>query len=124
MVQVIFDAQEGPSRLKAFVFVNTESTYVTLTSPQIQVANTYIKSLDKILDAFQRIGENLPRFENYAKIFYDNQQMQKVISLMYEDILNFHRFTLKFFRKRGNGLAPYIYRLTAQVLIGPVLLNL
>jgi len=66
-----------------------------------QVSGGFIESFEKLLDAFQKIGENLPRFSRYASIFCFSERIQHVISLMYEDILDFYRRTLKLFRRKG-----------------------
>ncbi|KAF8545104.1 hypothetical protein BDD12DRAFT_977275 [Trichophaea hybrida] len=65
------------------------------------LSSKFIESFDRLLDACQRIGENLPRFTRFASIFSYSEQIQNVISLLYEDILDFYRRTLKFFRRRA-----------------------
>ncbi|KAF8244003.1 hypothetical protein K440DRAFT_589065 [Wilcoxina mikolae CBS 423.85] len=67
----------------------------------LQLSSKFIESFDRLLDACQRIGENLPRFTRFTSIFSYSEQIQNVISLLYEDILDFYRRTLKFFRRRA-----------------------
>ncbi|KAF8245041.1 hypothetical protein K440DRAFT_663078 [Wilcoxina mikolae CBS 423.85] len=66
----------------------------------LQVASAYPLAFDRLLDAFQAIGENLPRFEIYSKIFGDNIGMKNALVKFYKDILLFYQKALGFFRKK------------------------
>ncbi|KAF8424842.1 hypothetical protein EV426DRAFT_701102 [Tirmania nivea] len=66
----------------------------------LQIASRFADHFEKLLDAFQNIGENLPRFQTYEKIFQYDHRLQEVIALVYEDIMEFLRRTWKFFRRR------------------------
>ncbi|KAL7267231.1 hypothetical protein RUND412_010191 [Rhizina undulata] len=65
------------------------------------VASSYTESFDKLLDAFEDIGQNLPRFDQYSKFYNENERIQEVIAMIYVDIMEFHRKALKFFQKRA-----------------------
>ena len=68
----------------------------------VQLASEHISSLDALLEAYNQIAEALPRLDRYGVTFIDNPDFQKVLSLIYADILEFHRRAYKFFRRRGN----------------------
>jgi hypothetical protein len=69
----------------------------------IQLASEYTKSFDALLDAYSQIAEALPRFDRYRAAFIDNPDFQKVLGVVYEDILEFHRRAYKFFLRRGEA---------------------
>jgi len=64
------------------------------------VANNYENHFDKLLDALQSIGENLPRFLTFEKIFQYDERLQEVVAMVYEDIMEFLRRMWRFFRRR------------------------
>jgi hypothetical protein len=64
------------------------------------VAKTCVESLDSLLDAYQQIGETIPLLAQYDKLLADEPAMQRVLGLMYEDILEFHRRALVIFKRK------------------------
>ncbi|KAI5836982.1 ankyrin repeat-containing domain protein [Morchella snyderi] len=64
----------------------------------LQVASSYITAYEKLMDAFQKIGENLSRFQEFSIIFKKTPRMQQVIVMIFEEILEFYQLTLKYFR--------------------------
>lgn len=68
--------------------------------------------LDKLLDAYMQIAEALPRFDRFQNAFPDEKNLQNALAMVYEDILEFHRFSYKFFRRgcksRGASLPKMI----------------
>lgn len=64
------------------------------------MANNYENHFDKLLDALQSIGENLPRFLTFEKIFQYDERLQEVVAMVYEDIMEFLRRMWRFFRRR------------------------
>lgn len=67
----------------------------------LQIASSFATALESLFAAFERIGENAPRFRRYAEVFRNSERMQHVIALMYEDILQFYRRAIKIFRRRA-----------------------
>lgn len=63
-----------------------------------QVASAYTEAFDSLLDAYQQIGESLPLLSQYQAFFQRNPNMCKVLTLIYNDILEFHKKALKYFR--------------------------
>lgn len=52
-----------------------------------------------MLDTYERIGEILPLLSQYEELFRRRPHMGRVLSLMYEDILKFHRIALRYFQQ-------------------------
>lgn len=57
--------------------------------------------MDKILQAFSDIAAVLPRMDKLKETFGDSVDFQQVLSLIYSDILEFHRRVYKFFRRKA-----------------------
>lgn len=66
-----------------------------------QIGQGHISALEKLIDAYAMIGEAMPRFDKLSAAFKDDKEFQQMMSLFYEDILDFHRRAYKFFRQRG-----------------------
>ena len=47
------------------------------------------------------IGEAMPRFDKLSGAFKDDPEFLQVMGHFYEDVLEFHRRSYKFFRRRG-----------------------
>ncbi|XPS70547.1 hypothetical protein M3J09_002763 [Ascochyta lentis] len=56
-----------------------------------------------LLDAYHRIGENIPQFQQYQILFENNLHVQRALGFIYDDILNFHKEALRYFRKSGRS---------------------
>ena len=67
----------------------------------LQVSQTHIQSFDKILDAMQKIGNCLPRFEQFGDVFAHNPRVGQVLVWLYSDLLEFYTEVLRFFSKKG-----------------------
>jgi hypothetical protein len=65
------------------------------------VANTWVSSLDTILDAYEEIGEKIPSFLQYQGLFERNLGMRAALDLYYCDILEFHYHALQFLSRPG-----------------------
>ncbi len=66
-----------------------------------QLASEYTEVFEKLINAYQQIGEALPRFDRLQNTFEDNSEFQRVLALVYADILEFNRRAYKFFRRRS-----------------------
>lgn len=53
------------------------------------------------MDAYQRIGELIPLLSQYESWFRNQPQMSRALTLIYEDILNFHWKAMKYFKQRS-----------------------
>lgn len=67
----------------------------------LMVAKNYTEAFNALLDAYLEIGENIPQFAQYQNMFESNVYMQIALAHIYEDILEFHREALRFFRQRS-----------------------
>lgn len=67
----------------------------------MQLASGYQNIFEKLLVAYVRIGEAIPRFERFQVAFKDNAVFETVLAMVFVDITDFHRRAYKFFRRRG-----------------------
>ncbi|KAL1623893.1 hypothetical protein SLS56_008088 [Neofusicoccum ribis] len=65
------------------------------------MADTYVRSYDKIVEAMMGLATALPEFHSYTQIFQDNDQIKHVLCLFYKDILDFHATVLRFFKLKS-----------------------
>lgn len=66
-----------------------------------QLARQHLNITDKILQAFSKIAKVLPRLDRLKTTFGDIEDFQRVLALIYSDILEFNRRVYKFFRGRA-----------------------
>jgi len=67
----------------------------------LMVAKNYTEAFNALLDAYLEIGENIPQFTQYQNLFGSNVYMQTALAYIYEDILEFHKEALRYFRQRS-----------------------
>ena len=67
----------------------------------LQTACAFHEAFDSLLDAYQRIGEQIPLLTQYEHIFTSHPHMVQVLRLFYHDILDFHWKALRFFKQRS-----------------------
>ncbi len=65
----------------------------------MEVASSWADCFDIILEAYQRLAENLPLFTEYQSLFGHNSRMASVLALIYEDILEFHQVALRVLKR-------------------------
>ena len=73
-----------------------------LTRLPWQVADTWVKSLDTVLDAYEEIGEKLPAFTEYKALFEKNPELRRALGLYFYDIMEFHFQAAKFLNRPGD----------------------
>ncbi|XTI89154.1 hypothetical protein V2W45_1469393 [Cenococcum geophilum] len=71
----------------------------------IWVASAYSEAFDALLDAYEEIGNNLPLLSQYQDLLEHvrvshNPHFQRALTLIYIDILEFHKKALKYFQQR------------------------
>ena len=54
-----------------------------------QLAREFGKYFEKLIDMFERIGDVLPRFQAYERLFPSNERLVQSLSTAYVDILKF-----------------------------------
>ncbi|KAF8465685.1 hypothetical protein BDZ91DRAFT_849190 [Kalaharituber pfeilii] len=67
----------------------------------LQAASDHLAFFEKLVETFERIGENLPRQQRLENIFCNNPRVQHVTILIYEEILAFQWETLQFLHKKA-----------------------
>ncbi|MCJ1463035.1 hypothetical protein MMC07_001639 [Pseudocyphellaria aurata] len=67
----------------------------------LMLARQHETVMDKILETFSDIAAVLPRLDKMKETFGDSVDFQQVLSLIYSDILEFHRRVYKFFRRKA-----------------------
>ena len=75
-----------------------------------KTASNYADAFDLLLDAYKDIGNSLPQFGKYARLFSNNPGIRKVLVEIFEGILRFHKRAMGFFRRPGLSL-PFLIRL-------------
>ncbi|KAF2807330.1 putative zinc finger protein [Mytilinidion resinicola] len=84
------------------VFCNSSEFVAFVWGPiklLLQVASAYAEAFTELLDTYENIGESLPLLLQYQDLFHSKPHMVQVLSLMYEDILKFHRIALAYFQQ-------------------------
>ncbi|CAI6242163.1 unnamed protein product [Periconia digitata] len=110
--------QRGMHRLEGFleamkefdkviqVFVNSSEILAFVWGPMkflLQTACHFSEAFDALITAYQRIGEQLPLLAQHETQFRNKthqSRMEKVLSLMYKDILDFHWKAMRYFKRR------------------------
>lgn len=86
------------------IFVNTSDILAFVWGPMkliLQVASSWTYSFDRLLDAYEELGEALPMLHQYQDLFKSQPELEKVLVMLYRDILDFHRGALRFFTRPG-----------------------
>lgn len=86
------------------VFSNSSNMVAFVWGPLkflLQTSSTWANSLDRILDAYEQIGEALPLLQQYEVLFIHHTEMRKILVLIYGDILEFHMRAIRFFEHPG-----------------------
>ena len=67
----------------------------------LQLAHQHVEILEKIIDAYAQIATALPRFDRINRTFPTNAGVSHILSVIYADVLEFHRRAYKFVRQRA-----------------------
>ncbi|KAF2658989.1 C2H2 domain-containing protein [Lophiostoma macrostomum CBS 122681] len=90
------------------VYLNVSDAVAFVWGPikfLLMTASAHLDAWDKLLDAYDQIGENLPLLSEYESIFRNDPHMLQALVLMYTDILDFHQRAMRFFiGKRWNKI--------------------
>ncbi|CAI6332799.1 unnamed protein product [Periconia digitata] len=84
------------------VFLNVSDIIAFVWGPVkflLMVTKECAEIFNILLDAYHRIGETIPQFQQYQTLFVGNTHVQRALGFIYEDILNFHKEALRYFRK-------------------------
>lgn len=64
-----------------------------------KIAKNYVESLDKLLDAYQQVGDAIPGLLAYKSVLEKHPPLATVLEDYYSDILHFHEKALKVFTR-------------------------
>ncbi|OCL07434.1 hypothetical protein AOQ84DRAFT_408982 [Glonium stellatum] len=64
---------------------------------QYQLATDFTAAFEKLISAYGQIAENLPRFDRLSHTFNNNPDFQRILAIVYADILDFHHWWKCFF---------------------------
>ncbi|CAM1505697.1 Fc.00g113340.m01.CDS01 [Cosmosporella sp. VM-42] len=67
----------------------------------LQIASDHMLAFDKLIEAYDRIAETLPRLDRLAGSFKDDPGLLTKLALYYEDVLDFHRRAYKFVKRNS-----------------------
>ncbi|KAK8053544.1 hypothetical protein PG996_012845 [Apiospora saccharicola] len=65
----------------------------------VWTAGAFAKAFHELLDMYEKLGESIPMVLQFEELFKDDANMRKVLSIMWKDILEFHRQALKYFQQ-------------------------
>lgn len=104
----------GPMKFLLLVSSTLEVSENVSNTNVSKTASNLSDSFETLLDAYERIGEQLPLLQEYEALFWDNPHMIDVLEMMYMDILEFHQDALKFFSGKCEFLLEQVSR-TAKI---------
>lgn len=65
-----------------------------------QIAVDSISAFEKLIEAYGKIADMLPRLDRLNHALADDHNFQNVLALVYSDIVEFHRRAYKFVRRK------------------------
>ena len=75
----------------------------------LKVASGWAESFDILLDAYKQLAQNLPLLQQFQALFKTNPQMISVLSMIYNDILEFHLSALRVFKRPSKFEISLLY---------------
>ncbi|KAI1772544.1 hypothetical protein F4818DRAFT_426298 [Hypoxylon cercidicola] len=84
------------------VFANTSEMVAFVWGPMkflLQIAGTFAEAFHELLDTYEKLGESFPLLLQYERLFREDANMLRVLTIMYKDILEFHRQALRYFQQ-------------------------
>jgi hypothetical protein len=70
------------------------TSLVVLTWSVFKAISSQSEALHSILDAYQRIGEQIPAFPE-TRILHSSPHLKEIFTMVYKDVLSFHQDILK-----------------------------
>ena len=68
-----------------------------------------------ILDAYEKLGQELPLLLEYQRIFENDQSAQEILVKIFADVLEFHHNAIKFFS--GPGTKKFARHLSLRLIV-------
>ncbi|KAK8130903.1 hypothetical protein PG984_007341 [Apiospora sp. TS-2023a] len=105
----VIEVFSNVSEMVAFVWVRNAIPNVTIYSGfsltgligtnETFAPGAFAKAFHDLLDMYEKIGESIPMVIQFEKLFRDDINMRKVLSIIWKDILEFHQQALKYFQQ-------------------------
>ncbi|KAJ3578997.1 hypothetical protein NPX13_g1567 [Xylaria arbuscula] len=67
----------------------------------LRITSDYLSAFDKLIEAYSRVAETMPRLKNLGDTFKDNPTLLTKLALYYAEVLEFHRRAYKFVRRKS-----------------------
>ncbi|KAI1170611.1 hypothetical protein F4777DRAFT_568638 [Nemania sp. FL0916] len=83
----------------------------------LDIASSIDDVFNSVLNSYQDIGEQMPRFQNYRSLIMSKAYLRETLVLIYKDILSFHAAMIQQLKRRGwkkvfrPSWAEFVYRL-------------
>ena len=74
--------------------------------------------MDKLIATYGKIAEVMPRFDKLSAAFKCNSDFQRILAIVYSDILDFHQQAYCFFRRNGTLLTLVTILCDANTFLG------
>jgi hypothetical protein len=65
-----------------------------------QITVDSISAFEKLIEAYGKIADMLPRLDRLGNALVNDHNFQNVLALVYSDIVEFHRRAYKFVRRK------------------------
>ena len=73
---------------------------IQVTYRDQQITMDSISAFEKLIEAYGKIADMLPRLDRLAKALAADHNFQNVLALVYSDIIEFHQRAYKFVRRK------------------------
>ena len=71
-----------------------------------EIAREFGKYFDKLVEMFARIGDVLPRFRTYERLFSNHERLIQALSVAYLDVITFCTDAKAVFRHGKSSKSP------------------
>ncbi|KAF3937505.1 hypothetical protein ABW19_dt0203918 [Dactylella cylindrospora] len=104
---------EGMRQIEQLVqiFLNVHEVVAFVWGPikvGLMVASTKVETLDKLLGAYEEIGEVLHGVDKYDKLFRNYPDIRRILEIYFYDVLEFHHEVLEVFVKPDEKLTAVL----------------
>jgi hypothetical protein len=86
--------------VKLMLMVIHMSSHNMCYSLRSQITVDSISAFEKLIEAYGKIADMLPRLDRLGSALVDDHNFQNVLALVYSDIIEFHRRAYKFVRRK------------------------
>ncbi|KAK6082031.1 zinc finger protein [Seiridium cupressi] len=100
-LQPFLEAVDQYSKVVVSFYLNDDTVAFVWGPVKYLLQTTSVSDVafNEFLDAYRRMGENLPLLLQYQDLFRAKPHMVRVLALIYEDVLKFQRIILRYFQQ-------------------------